>query len=91
MAEKEKREETERGHASQDHLISLSFSLPNSSLLLLQMAPQWFPLENVPYDTMWADDRFWLPLLLAGAWERWERRKKRGVGRAREDEKAKKK
>ncbi len=28
--------------------------------------PVWFPLETLPYEEMWADDREWLPLLLAG-------------------------
>jgi len=28
--------------------------------------PVWAPLEEIPYDRMWADDRHWLPLLLEG-------------------------
>ena len=28
--------------------------------------PLWTPLEEIPYDEMWADDRLWLPVLLAG-------------------------
>ena len=28
--------------------------------------PIWFPLDALPYDEMWADDRAWLPLLLDG-------------------------
>ena len=31
-----------------------------------EMRPQWFALHEIPYDEMWADDRHWLPLLLAG-------------------------
>ncbi len=27
---------------------------------------QWHPLEELPYDEMWEDDRFWVPLLLRG-------------------------
>jgi 8-oxo-dGTP diphosphatase len=27
--------------------------------------PLWFQLDAIPYDEMWADDRLWLPLLLA--------------------------
>ncbi|KON30956.1 hypothetical protein AC482_02370 [miscellaneous Crenarchaeota group-15 archaeon DG-45] len=27
---------------------------------------RWFPLDEVPYDEMWQDDRHWLPLLLEG-------------------------
>ena len=28
--------------------------------------PEWFPLDALPYDEMWDDDRLWVPLLLAG-------------------------
>jgi len=28
--------------------------------------PIWTPLGAIPYDEMWADDRVWLPLMLAG-------------------------
>ena len=28
--------------------------------------PLWTPIDEIPYDEMWADDRLWLPLLLAG-------------------------
>lgn len=31
-----------------------------------EMRPQWFPVETIPYDEMWPDDRYWLPLFLAG-------------------------
>jgi 8-oxo-dGTP diphosphatase len=29
-----------------------------------EMRPQWFAVEDIPYDTMWADDRLWLPELI---------------------------
>lgn len=32
-----------------------------------EMRPQWFTLANIPYDKMWADDIFWLPIMLEGA------------------------
>jgi 8-oxo-dGTP diphosphatase len=28
--------------------------------------PIWTPLDAIPYDEMWADDRLWFPLLLVG-------------------------
>lgn len=31
-----------------------------------EMAPQWFALEDIPYEHMWTDDEHWLPLLLSG-------------------------
>lgn len=31
-----------------------------------EMAPQWFKFADIPYDTMWDDDRHWLPQVLAG-------------------------
>lgn len=27
---------------------------------------QWFAFDDIPYYSMWLDDRYWLPLLLAG-------------------------
>lgn len=31
-----------------------------------EAAPYWFGLDAIPYDEMWADDRYWLPLVLEG-------------------------
>lgn len=31
-----------------------------------EMKPAWFVFDDVPYGQMWPDDRYWLPLLLAG-------------------------
>lgn len=31
-----------------------------------EMAPEWFLLEDIPYDRMWIDDKYWLPLVLEG-------------------------
>lgn len=30
-----------------------------------EMRTEWFNLSEIPYDQMWPDDRFWLPLFLA--------------------------
>ncbi|MCX6966996.1 MAG: hypothetical protein NTZ46_04325 [Verrucomicrobia bacterium] len=31
-----------------------------------EAVPIWTALDAIPYDAMWADDREWLPLLIAG-------------------------
>jgi len=31
-----------------------------------EATPLWFRLDAIPYDEMWADDRHWLPHMLAG-------------------------
>lgn len=31
-----------------------------------EMAPRWFNIAEVPYDTMWQDDVYWLPAVLIG-------------------------
>jgi 8-oxo-dGTP diphosphatase/2-hydroxy-dATP diphosphatase len=31
-----------------------------------EMRPQWFDIDNIPYEQMWPDDKHWLPLLLKG-------------------------
>lgn len=31
-----------------------------------EMKPQWFSYDAIPYDTMWPDDRLWLPQVLEG-------------------------
>lgn len=31
-----------------------------------EMAPHWYSLEHIPYDTMWVDDPLWLPKALHG-------------------------
>lgn len=31
-----------------------------------EMAPEWFAIEDIPYDNMWEDDTYWLPQVLAG-------------------------
>lgn len=31
-----------------------------------EMRPQWFSIDAIPYDLMWADDIHWLPRVMAG-------------------------
>lgn len=29
-----------------------------------EMRPQWFPINEIPFDQMWPDDKYWIPLFL---------------------------
>jgi len=31
-----------------------------------EMAPKWFGLEEIPYEAMWSDDKYWLPKVING-------------------------
>lgn len=31
-----------------------------------EMKPKWFSIDNIPYDKMFPDDKYWLPLILEG-------------------------
>jgi len=31
-----------------------------------EMEPRWFSYAEIPFDSMWPDDQFWLPLFLEG-------------------------
>ena len=31
-----------------------------------EMKPEWFDIDNTPYDRMFPDDKYWLPLILEG-------------------------
>ncbi len=31
-----------------------------------EMSPKWFNIKNIPFDSMWPDDPFWLPKILSG-------------------------
>lgn len=31
-----------------------------------EMKPQWYPVDEIPLEQMWADDPYWLPHVLAG-------------------------
>jgi len=31
-----------------------------------EVEPIWFPIDGIPFDRMWDDDRHWLPVVLAG-------------------------
>jgi ADP-ribose pyrophosphatase YjhB (NUDIX family) len=31
-----------------------------------EMRPAWYKITDIPYEDMWVDDKFWLPLVLDG-------------------------
>jgi 8-oxo-dGTP diphosphatase len=31
-----------------------------------EMLPNWFPVNAIPFDRMWQDDAYWLPIVLQG-------------------------
>lgn len=52
----------------QDHLVYF-FKVKEFNGIPIEsdeMKPEWFNIKNIPYEKMWEDDRYWLPLLLNG-------------------------
>ncbi len=31
-----------------------------------EMKPEWFHVDEIPFDKMWPDDKYWMPLFLRG-------------------------
>lgn len=31
-----------------------------------EMFPKWFDVDEIPFEQMWPEDKYWMPLLLAG-------------------------
>ncbi|MSU60307.1 MAG: 8-oxo-dGTP diphosphatase [Candidatus Staskawiczbacteria bacterium] len=31
-----------------------------------EMKPQWFSIKDIPFEKMWPDDKYWVPLFLEG-------------------------
>lgn len=35
-------------------------------LVFVEMRPQWFHTDQIPFNDMWPDDKLWFPMLLNG-------------------------
>lgn len=57
--------EKERGVILEVHVFRSS-DFSGEPIETEEMKPQWFPVNAIPYDEMWPDDRHWLPVFLAG-------------------------
>ena len=47
--------------------VFLAFDLAGEPRETAEAVPLRTPLDKIPYDEMWPDDRHWLPLLIGGA------------------------
>jgi 8-oxo-dGTP diphosphatase len=46
--------------------VFLALDLVGTPVETDEAIPVWVPLADPPYDRMWEDDRYWLPLLIEG-------------------------
>lgn len=53
------------GHSIQGYVFTAT-GMAGEPQETCEAIPHWFPLSKIPYHDMWADDRVWLPLALAG-------------------------
>jgi len=44
--------------------IFKALSFEGSPIETEEMEPRWFTLDKIPFDKMWPDDKYWMPLLL---------------------------
>jgi len=35
------------------------------ALFCVEMRPVWYSMDRIPFDSMWADDKFWFPFMLS--------------------------
>jgi 8-oxo-dGTP diphosphatase/2-hydroxy-dATP diphosphatase len=57
--------EAERGTILEVHVFRVG-RFTGDPVETEEMRPEWFSVGDIPYDTMWPDDRYWLPLFLRG-------------------------
>jgi len=56
--------EKERGSILEVHVFR-SAAWEGDPVETEEMRPEWFPIDKIPYDEMWPDDRYWFPAFLA--------------------------
>lgn len=51
-----------------DHFVHLflAYEWEGKPCESAEMAPVWFPVGDIPFDQMWQDDAYWLPIVLNG-------------------------
>ena len=54
------------GNVDMEVNIFSTDSIEGNPMETEEMLPQWFSHAEIPYPDMWADDQYWLPLLLEG-------------------------
>ena len=47
--------------------VFLCRDFKGSLIETVEALPFWCPIEEIPWDSMWEDDRYWLPQALAGS------------------------
>lgn len=69
-AELEKMGEIEFEFESKPELLEVHFYRSNAfsgePTESEEMRPRWYPIDEIPYDKMWPDDPYWMPMLLKG-------------------------
>ncbi len=55
-----------RGGPTWQCLVFLAHDFIGTPVRTAEAEPHWFPADALPFSEMWADDQYWLPLLLAG-------------------------
>lgn len=57
--------EKERGTILEVHVFRI-MGFTGTPAETEEMRPKWYPVDAIPYDDMWPDDRYWLPMFLDG-------------------------
>ena len=55
-------------HPEFDHFVHvfLTTEWEGEPIESAEMLPAWFPVNEIPFERMWQDDAYWLPIVLKG-------------------------